>query len=610
MASNSEMELLPTNNNMDNHTDNHMLDNHNNQMVPNSPPPTTSSLVVNNSTSNGHHHPPLSITIPSYAQTNAVIISNSSTSTIPSSHQQQQQHMMITMNSYNNNNNNNMNNNKRVTISSPITRQPPQAQQSSTLSNVGGAHMASESGKSGSFSHTTKITIHTCCGVVEFTSMKLLSLIGMLVTVLGLLVLAGVAVASFIIVQTKSTDILIAVDKVSSTFETANALVSKNTYLAAMRSDKNGHILVEPEVPYSIVTAQYKNLTQTMKDNLNFILKSLDDQTVYSMFNTTSIEASNALDSANSQILLFLTFNQSDNAMRYISADSYTNALNTFKSGLDQLLTFIQNKEKQKDGNVLGITLVQLIVIVVSLVIVLPIIIFVFSYAINRDSLYMEKIRRANAIMLMDTMEDDNLRALFKLHCEKEKSIENFLLLEKIQYYRSLCDRSIELQMKLFGESNVVSDVSSDISGDSQPQTTVTTMGGASITSATAGHSGQSGQSKKKKESPLEREYSDVESKKYEVAFEIFTDFMEVGGDMAVNISQSLTESVKNTLDRYNDKQIDTLPEDMFNMLEKETCVVMLDTHHRFKQSLAFQKEMKIDKIKVEKLKKKKHADF
>ncbi|KAG2382258.1 hypothetical protein C9374_005460 [Naegleria lovaniensis] len=563
-----------------------------NSFIAGSTPPQHSmnGQLSSQTTTNGQQHPQLTIQIPPNTMTTtstaAVVVASATTTTNSSL----MNHSSAAMN-------------KRVTISSPTTKQPQphaHAQQSSTLSNVGGAHMASESGKSGSFSHTSKITIRTCCGVVEFTSMKLMSLIGMLVTVLGLLVLAGVAVASFVIAQTKSTDILIAVGKVSSTFETANALVSKTTYIARMRSNEKGEILVKPEVPYSIVTAQYKNMTQTVKDNLAFILKSLDDQTAFSMFNTTTIEASNALDSANSQTLLFLTFNQSVSALNQISEESYNRALTTFKSGLDQLLTFIQNKEKQKDYNLLGITLVQLIVIVISLFIVLPIIIFVFSYAINRDSLYLEKIRRANAIMLMDTMEDDGLRALFKLHCEKEKSIENFLLLEKIQYYRSLCDRSIELQMKLFGDSNVVSDVSSDISGDSQPQQSQPSQSQASSTSS----------SKKKKESPLEREYAEVESKKYEVAFEIFTDFMEVGGDMAVNISQSLTESVKNTLDRYNDKQIDTLPEDMFNLLEKETCVVMLDTHHRFKQSLAFQKEMKIDKIKVEKLKKKKHVDF
>lgn len=401
--------------------------------------------------------------------------------------------------------------------------------------------------------------------------MKLACLVGMLVTVIGLVVLAAVAISSFVIVSSKNIDILIGVGKVTSYFEVSNSIVLKAAYTG---------------VSTPIIATQYKNNTQDLKSTLQTILEALDDATISNMFNSTAIESSNYLDSQNSQILLMVSFDQKADAVNKINSASYELIKETFKTGLTQLVNFVQTREKERDRQVLAITLVQLIVIAVSLFVILPTIVVVFIYAINRDTLYMEKIRRANAVMLMDTMEDDGLRALFRIHCDKEKSVENFLLLEKIQYYRSLCERSIDLQMKLFGDANIMSDVSSDISGDSA-------------------HT-----SKKKRESPIEREYSEVEGKKYEVAFEIFTDFLEVTGDMAVNISHTLVDSVKDKLDKFNDKQIETLPEDMFNILEKETCLVMMDTHHRFKQSLAFQREMKIDKIKVDKLKKKKRDDF
>ncbi|EFC43416.1 predicted protein [Naegleria gruberi] len=463
------------------------------------------------------------------------------------------------------------NNSKKVTIASPTTT----AKQTTAAQSQVGFVNHSESGRSGSSFSQSKITLRTCCGVVELTSMKLACLLGMMVTVIGLLVLAGVAVAAFVATTTKSTDILIAVGKVTSIFESSNALVLKYTYTGYSSEDQR--LLVQEE---------YKNSTQTLKKTLQTILKNVDDASIQTMFNSTTVEASNNWDGANSQILLIIR-TQPEDAKTRLSSTSYNTIKTTFQEGLDKLVTFVQEKESTKDKNVLAITLVQLIVIAVSLFVILPIIVFVFTYAINRDSLYLEKIRRANAVMLMDTMEDDGLRTLFKIHCEKEKSTENFLLLEKIHYYRSLCERSIDLQMRLFGESNVQSDVSSEISGVS----------------------GDSAHSGKKKLSPLEKEYAEVEAKKYEVAFEIFTEFLEVTGDMAVNISHVLTDAVKDKLDSYNDKQIETLPEDMFNILEKETCLVMMDTHHRFKQSLAFQREMKIDKIKVDKLKKKKY-DF
>ena len=487
----------------------------------------------------------------------------------------------------NGNSNNHQQNNKRVTINSPTTPSAPKAK-AKTMTGMNAMsevqnqpQVPSESGATGSFA-SSKFKINTCCGVIELTSMKLVSLIGMTVTVVGLFVLAAVSIASYVVVQSKSTAILIAVGNIQSNFESSNALIVKTVYTAP--SSQN----IAPPVPYLTVAAKYKNATQTLKNSLDFILDSLSyDPNTYSMFNATVISASNTIFSTNSQIILFLGFYQNTDAVNLLTSNDYATSLATFKSGLDILVTYVQNTETQKETNILGITLIQLIVIAVSLFTVLPIIFFVFLYAINKDTLYLEKIRRANAVMLMDTMEDENLRYLFKLHCEKEKSSENFMLLEKIQYYRSLCMRSLDIQAKLEGD-NSISDNSSDVSAETS-----------------------SSNQKKKKESPLEKEYAEVEAKKYEVSFEIFTEFMEVGGDFSVNIAHSLTEAVKNTLDKYNDKQLDTLPIDLFSVLEKETCVVMLDSHHRFKQSLAFQKEMKIDKIKLEKLKKRKHhVDF
>ena len=454
---------------------------------------------------------------------------------------------------------------KKVTITSPALTTTKQSQQH--------GFAPSESGKSGSsFSHS-KLMLRTCCGVVELTSMKLACLAGMVVTVFGLLVLAAISIASFVMATNKSTDILINIGRASYLFESSNAFVVKYVFTS---TPNNGAKFVEAQL-------LYYNFTNEMGDIVADIVGQLNEPSLKSLINATSVEAIKLLQKENSQILVQFNLGQAQDVYARLNSDTYNDILSKFKSGLDGLVSFIQDKEKEKDTQVLAITSVQLIVIVISLFVVLPIIVFVFTFAINRDSLYLEKIRRANAIMLIDTMEDDGLRAVFKIHCEKEKSSENYLLLEKIQYYRSLCERSLELQAKLFRD-DPNSDSSSDISESAHP-------------------------AKKKKESSLEREYNELEVKKYEVAFEIFTEFLEVTGVMSVNISHLLVNAVKDKLDKYNDKQIDSLPEDMFNVLEKETCLVMMDTHHRFKQSLAFQREMKIDKIKIDQLKKKKETD-
>jgi len=440
---------------------------------------------------------------------------------------------------------------KRVTIEGPNVQdaKPPP--------------MASESGKSGSYKK--KVAIRTCCGVVELTSMKLACLVGMVVTAIGLLTLAGIAIYSFTVSETKNVKILIYHGSAKASAEAAIAVIIKATY-------SKGNITAMSE--------QYHANWNEMSSSVNGIFEYLDDNTVKNLVNSTTTQAVNNLVFMNSLILFMLKNDQQAEAAAILESNNYATNKTEFINGLTSVLDYVKEDEISRDLRVIGSNTAQLVVICISLVTIIPILIFVTVFAINRDSLQLEKIRRANAIMIMDTMEDENLRALFRVQCEQEQSLENFLLLEKIQHYRSLCEKSLDLLGQMQGTE--VSDTSSDVSGSSA----------------------------KKKDAHVEKEYNETEAKKFEVAFEIFTDFMDENGDKAVNISSQFTENVKQTLDMFGNKSIETLPESMFNALEKETCVNMMDTHHRFKQSLAFQREMKIDKIKTEKLKRKRKVDF
>ncbi|EFC35707.1 predicted protein [Naegleria gruberi] len=158
-----------------------------------------------------------------------------------------------------NNINNNSNGKKQVTIQSGSAVNGNTKLGQSQV----GFGQPSESGKSGSSFSQSKITLRTCCGVVELTSMKLACLLGMLVTVIGLLVLAGVAIAAFATASTKATDILIAVGKVTSLFESSNAVVLKHVY--------TGYV---DEPSHSAVINEFKNKTADMKSTLLLIFKT------------------------------------------------------------------------------------------------------------------------------------------------------------------------------------------------------------------------------------------------------------------------------------------------------------------------------------------------
>ena len=78
----------------------------------------------------------------------------------------------------------------------------------------------------------------------------------------------------------------------------------------------------------------------------------------------------------------------------------------------------------------------------------------------------------------------------------------------------------------------------------------------------------------------------EIEKKKFEIAFEIFTDFLDVRGDHSVNISKQFADNVKRFLDHFAKGENDQLPENLFDQVESEMCVLMMDTHHRFKLHL------------------------
>jgi len=421
----------------------------------------------------------------------------------------------------------------------------------------------SESGKTGS-SYKKKMTIHTCCGVVELTTMKMACMIGMLVTAVGLLGLAAIAIYSFTVSERHDVQLLVYYGSARASAEAAIAVIVKATYSSA---------------DISQLVLDYNNYWNQLVTAMNGIFQNLEPAMVAKFTDTSTMQVVDNLRVMNSQILFMIKNNQKDDAVNVLESEKYSTNKTSFMNGIVTVLDYVSKSETDRNTRVIVSSSVQLLLIGISLVVILPILVFVFAFAINRDSLNMAKIRKANAIMLMDTMEDEGLRQLFKVHCDKEQNLENFLLMEKIQHYRTLCEKAVDLFSRMDNES---SETMSDMSGSSG----------------------------KRRDASLEKEYYQAEAKKYEVAFEIFTEFMDVTGSHSVNISTQLTEKVKQTLDKFNNKEIDTLPEDMFNTLEKETCIVMLDPHHRFKQSLAFQREMKIDKIKVEQLKKKKKVDF
>ncbi|KAL9646957.1 hypothetical protein ABK040_013815 [Willaertia magna] len=423
---------------------------------------------------------------------------------------------------------------------------------------------------SSNHSNGSLFKIHTCCGVVEMTGLKLACLVGMLVTVIAFLALVAITVVTFVNSRRQNLDLVIETGKLK--FYSAQSIVSLQQAILSNNFD-------------DFIT--YRTYSDYVRKSLKTVKIEIGGNEFQNYLNSTTFEANNKMRTLQAQIFSYIIQGYPSDAINILQGSEYASASSVFFSNIDSFVKEMENVQKDIESQILASTLAQLIIIAIALIIVTPIVVAIFLFAINRDDMNLLKLKRANAIMLMDTMADDHLRNLFKQHCEQEKSSENYNLLEKIHDYKALSERSLELQYKLFDD---------------------TTSESASTVSGTDSTNSSNKEVKTKKQ--LEKEYNEVEAKKYEVAFEIYTDYLDINGEHAVNISKSLAEAVKDQLDQYNAKNIESLPETLFTYLEKEVCIIMLDTHQRFKQSLAFQKEMKIDKINVKKLKVQKKNKF
>nr|CAG4713846.1 unnamed protein product [Naegleria fowleri] len=395
--------------------------------------------------------------------------------------------------------------------------------------------------------------INTCCGLVELNCLKLSCLIGMILTVMGLVLLAGFSISTFVVASQRNSETLIAVGQVYSYFEQANTLILNTVYQTALDSNLSND--AETNYKYSNKMKEYTAISNQLLDLMETIVESLGGEDMKIKFKYTQ-NAANAWVAWNAHLYLMLSFGQVNESVSRLQSSEYGAVKKSFQDGVTDLVEHVRGIEKGKDANLVVTTVIQLTVIVVSVLLLSPLIVMIFSYAINTDSKNTEKFRKANEVMIMDTIENPNTRNLFKLHCEKEDNLHNYCLLEKIQHFKSLSVKCLEME----------------------------------------------------KMSNVSEKFTKFDQEKFEVAFEIYA-LLEGDEDTPVSIPENLISVAKDVLDAYNLKQIDFLPFDMFSSIEKELCTIMLDCHHRFKQSLVNQKEMRLDKIKISELLNKNHKD-
>ncbi|KAL9650935.1 hypothetical protein ABK040_015038 [Willaertia magna] len=425
------------------------------------------------------------------------------------------------------------------------------------------------------------LKIQTCCGVVELTPVKTASLVGMTVTIFAFLTLAAIIITAFVLQH--RNDINIIVDRGD---------------IKNMRDTLTYTTLLAIYAPDNVTSDFYINFYNTTFNSYIKVLRNLMvsfPEGFKSGWATGGNPNGTTVSKFEQQAIALVEQDKKEEALSVIRDSDYLYAFNNFTNNMDNVLDLVLKREVKHESDMLAITLVGFVVILIAIIVLLPIVIGIFVLAINRDQENVRKLKLANAVMLMDTMNNDKLRELFKKQCEEEHSMENYNFLEKVTLYKRLCEQSYEIQEKLYGTDSHNSDSTSN---------TTSEVTNTTSTSATHSSSNSTMKGANRKHEKLEKELRNVEKKKYEMAFDVYTDFLDVNGGNAVNITKSFIEDVKVQLDYFNTGHNEILAEALFDSAAKEISIVMLDTHQRFKSSIAFQKQMKINNLVT---KKKKH---
>ncbi|KAG2377933.1 hypothetical protein C9374_009018 [Naegleria lovaniensis] len=432
------------------------------------------------------------------------------------------------------------------------------------------------SGRSGSATGSDAIRIHTRCGTFELSWLKVLSLMSLIVNLVAFLVLGGLILAGYLTQSDYSAN-WFGLDTDTSYYREMMIASCR----AAVFSNFN-------PVTTANYTARYYDWQKKFTANAQSVQKRVPPSLQYTVSHNISVlelRTSKAVGTEFAALGQAAAGNFST-AMSMIDSAAYKGFLEGYAVEFQPMVNYVKSKRDEGSNYSLLVTTISLIVICVSLLVVIPTVVASIGLSLRKDSVNTKKLQKVKAHLLMDTMKDNKLRELFKAHCKQEMSLENFLLLDKITDYKKLCERSFEIQVYLYDNDQTTSDATSE--------------GGLSVE-----------QPKKKKKGFTEKDLINIEKKKYEIAFEIYSDFLEVNGEHSVNLNKQMIDRVKEHLDFFATGQNEHLADGIFDGVENEICILMLDTHARFVQSVQFQKQLRKEALttfKITTLKKNKNA--
>ncbi|EFC46670.1 RGS-domain-containing protein [Naegleria gruberi] len=384
-----------------------------------------------------------------------------------------------------------------------------------------------KSGKSTVSSVTFRIP--TCCGIIELNLVRILSLFGMLINIAAFIAVAVIVGNAFKLDAQKETYMLL-----------------KRTDYLQLYHDIDCTVRVAAATGNQSLVGEYYIKRALANTTLVELALTLPNGTVKpSEYLNTQITTLNDLVMDYVAIGDMISAREKRKSFQYYSADTITQL---FLIKVQKEIVKLANEKKEY---LRMASAVNMGLVLFGVIVSVPIVILIFAMALTTEVTSTRKLRKAAHIMIMETVGSDKYNALFRAFCDRENCLDSFTLLDNCHSYKELCEEAHYLR------------------GVAEQK------------------------SKNTKISDIEEieKVEELERNKYEVAFKIFTEFIDVNGETPFKTSTALQERVKTRLDEFSSSSI--LEDDLFDELQKSVCESMAEPFMKFKQEIKQKKKRK-----------------
>ncbi|EFC40794.1 predicted protein [Naegleria gruberi] len=296
-----------------------------------------------------------------------------------------------------------------------------------------------------------------------------------------------------------------------------------------------------------------------------FLERKLETFPIFEKHWDHMIEKTCSFITVNGTLYVYLNETLQQEARDELYSPGYATDFNEFQALLFDFLdsaSLISTRADylRKDSLIVSISLICL-----SVVVLIPTIILLFVFAIRNEKRNKIHFHNANNSLMKDTMSDDFSRMKFKFSCQNSNLLNEFLLLEKIQFYKDYSNESLNMQMKLFEIAHQLFDKQEV---------------GPNETSITKAYN------------EIEKAISYLERLKYETVIEIM-DTYEIS-----SVDSGIIDNYNNREDVF--EEIDLLPPTLFQQLANDLTETLAETHIHYLESRGNGKMIDLEDVHIQ----------